>query len=138
MNNKTYIKILAKTWGGAKSEILEAKLHKLARSVINDFVTSKKPKEEPQVIKEERVPLSEEKKFLKQTIDLSIQSIIDSRINEYEKARMIVKVCRNFPEWHSITLIPNDVFNYFWGLYEAKKSKIIFDEDRDLQYFKVL
>jgi hypothetical protein len=138
MNSKTYLKNLAREWGGMKQERLIEKLTRLvdlAKSEVDIHKPILLPEAKPEPIKSNDESMT---RYLKETIEKSIADINKSNTSNYDKALLLKKVFGNYPEWHHITMIPIDYFNEFWNLCEKKNSGIIFDNERDLQYFKVI
>jgi hypothetical protein len=128
MNSKTYIKLLAREWGVMKEEELEKKLHKLCNMVRNEISSESRI--------DELVELSKVKKEIKSEVIESTRPEISLKYEpDYDK---VMKLLRKLSEngWQHISVIPDDLFAEFWKISEINK-KIIFDTERDYQYFKV-
>lgn len=117
MNSQTYLKTIAKNFGGLSRTLLEDRLKRLVamskREERYKYVSEikKTPDKDP-----------EEKKDVVIFSNRNKDEAMMNRINGYIIDR-----------WIPITNIPDDQFNVFWRLIE-RRSDIIFNED--YQQFK--
>lgn len=143
MNSTTYLKMLAREWGGMKEELLTEKLTRLVILAQSEVGIKVKPKEvtlldtaiKHEVIIKKDIPspvLPEE------ILIENIKAIESDNKGNYEKALLLTRLFKQSPGWHHVTLIPDNIFNDFWNLCEMKKSGIFFDSEREYQYFKVM
>jgi hypothetical protein len=126
MNHKTYIKLIASQYGGLHKSELEVKLRKLVDLAIRE--QSQKSETPNQIIN-----TSVQKPVEKQVASNPHSS--SSRMGTYERAMALIRQFNN-TGWKHILEVPDDLFKDFWAIAEMH-LEIIFDEDRQWQYFKV-
>jgi hypothetical protein len=125
MNSKTYLKLIAERYGGLMRPELEERLTRLVEMAKREQYMTKQL-EVKQVVNSTNQPPVE--KPVENTRIVSYQS-------DYEKAMNLIRSLNN-RGWKHIEEVPPELFKDFWAIAEMH-PEIIFDEDRQWQYFKV-
>jgi len=124
MNSKTYLKLIAKRYSGLMRPELEERLTRLVEMVKREKYEAMQL-EEIQIINNYH-----------QAIEKPVEKArIVSYQNDYEKVMNLIRSLNN-TGWRHISEVPPDLFKDFWNIAEMH-PEIIFDEDRQWQYFMI-
>jgi len=132
MSAKTYINTICNSYGGLLKEELKEKLFKLCMKVeketINEYKEYLRTHEPKPNIMANLVKISE--------LEDRINKIMSTREDDYVKCIRIAEIFKGKGKF-KIDILPIDIFHKFWALSESQKN-IIFDDEKDYQYFEVI
>lgn len=152
--SEQYKNYIAGQFGGHSKERLQRMLSRLLslqkKELNNNVNIDKKEKptnesEKKDIYKAEKEKVNKKltsnekdfyQRFKSNSYQYSLKLLLNSKETEYVKCIGIARLARYFGGWQPIDLIPKELFHKFFSICEIS-NYIIFDEERECQYFKV-
>ena len=142
MNSLTYRDRIAQQFGNERKEELRKALTKLSRIIREEIMEEKKKQKAAQRKMLDNLRGADLKLISNEIgmkLEMAIEKIKALNDGEYLKVLKIVNACRFYrSDWIPITIIDDYLWISFWNFAENPAAGIIFDEERDYQFFKVL
>ncbi len=128
MNSRTYLKLITNRYGGLLKSDLELKLRRLVDLAIREQLHEKSST----VNQFSNTPVQ---RPVEKPVSVQTHTNRDQNLSSYEKAMDLIRNI-NGTGWKHISEVPDTLFKDFWAIAEMH-PEIIFDEERQWQYFKV-